>query len=198
MAQVIDEFATIRAINVLDTVATGRGNDITTILAIQDMSQLRQRYSHDEADQIMNTTGNLICGQLTGETARWVSERFQGTFGLKTTISANSSDISTSKTEQVVDAVTPATLANLSSGEFVGITADDPDQRLQLKAFHAFLKKKPEQREEDFDLPVVNEAPPVVITAIYERIGLHITELIKEEMKRILGDPQLRQYIVKR
>src|ERR1700750_3187121 len=119
MAQVIDEFATIRAINVLDTVATGRGNDITTILATQDLSQLRQRYSHDEADQIMNTTGNLICSQITGETARWVSERFQGTFGLRTTISLNDDNISTSKTEQVVDAITPSTLANLSSGEFV-------------------------------------------------------------------------------
>lgn len=198
VALVIDEFATVRAINILDTVATGRGNDITTILAIQDMSQLRQRYSHDEADQIMNTTGNLICGQLSGETARLISERFQGTFGLRTTISVNSSDVSTSKTEQTVDAVTPSTLANLSSGEFVGITADDPGKKIKLKAFHAFIKKRPNPKEEDVDLPIVREIDPAVIVGNYELIGLQITDMIKEEMKRILGDPQLRQYIVKK
>ena len=66
VAVVVDEFATVRAISLLDTIATGRSNDIMPILVIQDLSQLRQRYSHDEADQILNTAGNLICGRGRG------------------------------------------------------------------------------------------------------------------------------------
>ncbi len=143
---VLDEFATVRATSVLSTIATGRSNNIITILAVQDLSQLKSLYSHDEAAQVMNTTGNLICGQIAGETARWVSERFHANVRLKTTISVNSSDTSTSKTEQSVEAVTPATLANLSSGEFVGVLSDDPDVKLELKGFHSTIVKKQEDK----------------------------------------------------
>ncbi|HEV2483177.1 MAG TPA: TraM recognition domain-containing protein [Puia sp.] len=195
---VVDEFATVRATSMLDTMATGRSNNITPILVIQDLSQLRQRYSHDEADQIMNTAGNLFCGQITGETAKWVSQRFEGILSLRTTISVNSSDISTSKTGQTIDAITPSTLANLSSGEFVGLTADDPDKKIKLKGFHAAIVKDARRLKEKFDLPVVHDMDQEAVKKNYELIRQQITTMVKEEMKRILGDPQLRQNIVKR
>jgi len=198
VALVVDEFATVRATSILDIMATGRSNDITPILVVQDLSQLRQRYSHDEADQIMNTAGNLFCGQLVGETAKWISQRFEGILSLRTTISVNSSDISTSKTGQTVDAITPSTLANLSSGEFVGLTADDPDKKIKLKGFHATIVKDADHPGEEFDLPIVHDIDREAIRENYTLIRQQITSMVKEEMKRILGDPQLRQHIVKK
>ena len=197
-AIVIDEFATVRAISVLDTIATGRSNDITPIVVIQDLSQLRQRYSHDEADQILNTAGNLICGQLAGDSARWVAERFRAYLNLKTTIAVNDTNVSTSKTEQIVEPVTPGLLANLSSGEFVGMVADDPDKKLELKGFHASIVKHTPLRDAAAALPLVRLVDKNAIQENYKLIGQQIADLVKEEMKRILGDPGLKKFVVKR
>jgi len=77
-ALVCDEFATVRAYSMTTIIATGRSNNIVPIIAVQDLSQLRTQYSRDEADLFLNIAGNLVCGQVGGETARWVSERFPG------------------------------------------------------------------------------------------------------------------------
>ncbi|MBS1601936.1 MAG: TraM recognition domain-containing protein, partial [Bacteroidetes bacterium] len=136
-ALILDEFGTVRAASVLTTFATARSNDVSTIISVQDLSQLQTQYSNAEARQIMNSTGNLLCGMISGETAGLVSDRFASTIQYKTTIAVNSADTSVSKSEQTMPAITPATLANLSSGEFVGIVADDPKKRIEKKGFHA-------------------------------------------------------------
>jgi len=197
-ALVMDEFATVRATNVQTTIATGRSNNIIPILALQDLSQLTQLYSRAEAMQIMNTAGNLICGQITGETADWVCKRFHTSVHLKTTISVNSNDISTSKTEQPTEEISSATLANLSSGEFVGIVADDPNTRLDLKGFHATFTRKPAGNASTAPLPVVANVTPASVTENYQRIRNEVTALVREELKRIVSDPELKQFIVKR
>ncbi|HLZ87669.1 MAG TPA: TraM recognition domain-containing protein, partial [Puia sp.] len=197
-ALVLDEFATVRATGVLNTIATGRSNNISSILAVQDLTQLTQQYSHDEAKQIMNTADNLICGQVSGETARLVSDRFHTHAYLKTTVSTNSSDISTSKTEHTEDAITPATLANLSSGEFIGVVADEPEARLELKGFHASFVKRPDSKTKQHPLPAVGRVDAKLLKENFLRIGNETTTIIKDEMKRILNDPALKQYIVKR
>ncbi|HXB35825.1 MAG TPA: YWFCY domain-containing protein, partial [Puia sp.] len=125
-ALICDEFATVRATNVLTLFATARSNNVIPILAVQDLSQLRTQYTREEADAVLNISGNFICGQTAGETAKWVSERFPKVLKDRSSVSTNSSDTSVSVTPQWEEAITPATLAMLSSGEFVGVTADDP------------------------------------------------------------------------
>jgi hypothetical protein len=136
-ALVCDEFATVRAYSMSGTVATGRSNNIIPILAIQDITQLRTQYSHPEADTLLNISGNLLCGQVAGETARWVSERFPRILQDRSSVSVNSTDTSISTSQQWEPSVTPATISSLSSGEFLGITTDEPGKELQLKTFHA-------------------------------------------------------------
>jgi hypothetical protein len=197
-ALILDEFATVRATSILTTVATGRSNNITPILALQDLSQLKSQYTHDEANQILNTTGNLICGQVNGETADWVSKRFQTMMELKTTISISSSDTSSvSKTEQIAETMSPATLANLSSGEFAGLIADDPSVKIDLKGFHSTFIKSRANTKNQQSLPVVRPVDDKVIQATFNRISTDITDLVASEMKRILNDPQLRKFVVK-
>lgn len=212
-AIVIDEFATVRAISVLETVATGRSNDITPILVIQDLSQLRQRYSHDEADQILNTAGNLICGQVAGDSAKWVSERFQAQLNLKTTIAVSDANVSTSKAEHMVEAVNPGLLANLSSGEFVGLVADDPDRKLELKGFHARFVRHDAAAcafvtgaaaagtvvaGVGVPLPLVRLVDKEAVLKNYKLIGEQVAQLVREEIKRVLGNPELKKFVVKR
>ncbi len=142
-ALICDEFATVRAYSMTTTIATARSNNIVPILAVQDLSQLRTQYSRDEADGFLNITGNLLCGQVGGETARWISDRFPKIWQDNTAISTNSSDTSISQSRQWETTISPATIANLSSGEFLGVVADDPGREIELKAFHCRLSKDP-------------------------------------------------------
>jgi len=147
----------------------------------------------------MNTPGNLICGQVAGETARWVSERFHSIVQYKTTVSVNSRDTSVSKAEQSVDSISPAIIGDLSSGEFVGVVSDDPEQKLKLKGFHASIILEPSEEEPDgVELPIVREVTDKMLEENYRRIQTEVTQLVKSEMKRILADPALKQFIVKR
>lgn len=195
-ALVLDEFGTVRAASVLNTVAVGRANDIFSLLVVQDISQLRMNYSRAEADSVMNMTGNLICGQVGGETARWVSERFPSKTDYKTTVSVNSVDTSISKSEHSNPSISTATIANLSSGEFVGILADDPDNEMSQKAFHAKIVKRPGVGLKE-ELPVVREVTTAMVEENYLRIKTEVRELVDTEMKRILSNPALKEYVVK-
>ena len=66
---VFDEFPTIYLNNMDSLIATARSNKVATCLGIQDFSQLRKDYGREQADVIMNITGNIIAGQVTGDTA---------------------------------------------------------------------------------------------------------------------------------
>lgn len=197
-ALVLDEFATVRATSVLTTVTTGRSNDIIPIICVQDINQLRTTYTREEADQFMNITGNLVCGQATGDTAGWVSKRFHQVVQYRTTVSVNSSDTSVSKSEQSADAVSTATLASLSSGEFVGIVADDPATPIKLKGFHARFIKQAEDTAPAAELPVVREVDQEVLQANFDRIVREVVDLVAEETKRIMNDPALKQWVVRK
>lgn len=146
----------------------------------------------------MNTAGNLTCGQVAGETADLVSKWFHSTFHLRTAVSANSSDVSTSKTPQAMEAVTPATLASLSAGQFVGIVADDPDEEIELKGFFARFVKKGQGRVEQEELPIVEPVDGAALTENNNRIVKEVDQLVEEEMRRILDDPEARRWVVRR
>ena len=159
-AQVCDEFASVRATSVMRTIATGRSNDIISIVAIQDYSQLKLMYSKEEAEVIFNITGNMVSGQVSGETAKHLSERFAKTFQQRESVSINSSETSISRSKQLELSVPASTISSLSSGEFVGMVADNPDEVIELKAFHAMIindhEKLKKEKSEFVSLPVVS------------------------------------------
>jgi type IV secretory pathway TraG/TraD family ATPase VirD4 len=69
------EFSTIYLNNINALIATARSNKVATTLGVQDASQLRKDYGKEQADVIMNITGNLISGQVSGDTAKQLSDR---------------------------------------------------------------------------------------------------------------------------
>lgn len=202
-ALICDEFATVRAYSMTTTVATARSNNIIPVMAVQDLSQLRTRYSRDEADLILNIAGNLLCGQVGGDTARIVSERIPKTMQSRQTVSVNDSGTSISNSEQMSEVITPATIATLSSGEFVGIVADDPDKNLELKAFHSTLiKEDPTPASNGPDsgqsLPVIRQINAAIIDANFQRIKKEVIDFVDREVLRVLADPALAGLVVKR
>jgi hypothetical protein len=179
-ALVCDEFATVRAYNMAATVATGRSNNIIAALSIQDIAQLRTRYSQQEADTLLNLCGNLFCGQASGETSRWVSDRFPRILQDRASVSVSSTDSSVSTTQQWEPTVTQATVSSLSSGEFLGITADEPGKELELKTFHANIIRN-EGKQQATELPVLNNVDAAELRDHYQRVKMAIANLVKAE-----------------
>jgi type IV secretory pathway TraG/TraD family ATPase VirD4 len=124
---ILDEFPTIYLNNMDSLIATARSNKVATCLGIQDFSQLRKDYGKEQADVIMNITGNIVSGQVTGDTAKQLSERFGKIMQDRESLSINRSDTSISRSKPLEIAIPPSKISALSSGEFVGMVADDPD-----------------------------------------------------------------------
>lgn len=160
---------------------------------MQDFSQLRKDYGGDESSVIMKIAGNIISGQVTGETAKSLSERVGKIVQVKESVSINRTDTSVSKSAQLDFAIPPSRISNLSSGEFVGMVADDPGEKIKLKTFHCeilndheALKKEKNSYKE---LPIVRTITSRMVTENYFKIKQEITELIEMEIEILLNTP---------
>jgi hypothetical protein len=199
---VFDEFPTIYLNNMDSLIATARSNKVATTLGVQDFSQLKKDYGKDQADVIMNITGNIISGQVTGETAKQLSERFGKIMQDRTSLSINRTDTSVSKSKQLDTAIPASKIAALSSGEFVGMVADDPGQKIDLKAFHGAILNDHEalKREQDGykPVPVVRQVTPSIVQLNYAQIKQEIEDLVNAEMERIMNDPGMAGTVLKK
>jgi len=199
---IFDEFPTIYLNNMDSLIATARSNKVATTLGVQDFSQLRKDYGREQADVIMNITGNIISGQVTGETAKQLSERFGRIMQDRASVSINSSDTSISRSQQLESAIPPSKIAALSSGEFVGMVADDPTCRIELKAFHGEILndhhalKKEEAGYED--IPVIRKLDNAIVQRNYFQIKQDVLDMVQVEMERIVNDPALINLLLRK
>ena len=199
---IFDEFPTIYLNNMDSLIATARSNKVATCLGIQDFSQLRKDYGREQADVIMNITGNIISGQVTGDTARQLSDRFGKIMQDRESLSINSGDTSVSRSKQLEFAVPPSKISSLSSGEFVGMVADDPDCKIELKTFHCELLNdhgalKKEQNNYK-DIAVIRKLDNSMVQRNYLKVKQDIQDIIHSEMERLLNDPGLEHLILKK
>lgn len=180
---IFDEFPTIYFNGIDGLIATARANKVATTLAVQDYSQLKKDYGRDQAEVIMNIVGNVISGQVVGDTAKLLSERFGKIVQERESISINTSETSISRSTQLDSAIPPSKIAALSSGEFVGTVADDPDQKIDLKTFHAEILNDHEaiRKEEQGYKPI----PQIRSISQYEIQQNYFR--IKQDIQNILG-----------
>ncbi|RYJ44274.1 conjugal transfer protein MobC [Flavobacterium beibuense] len=199
---IFDEFPTIYLNNMDSLIATARSNKVATCLGIQDFSQLRKDYGREQADVIMNITGNIISGQVTGDTAKQLSERFGKIMQDRESLSINSNDTSISRSKQLESAIPASKIAALSSGEFVGMVADDPLNKIELKTFHCEIKNDHDQiRTEEMayrDIQEIRKLEPFMVQRNYTQVKQDIQEIIQSEMERLLSDPALAYMVIKK
>ncbi|WEK20399.1 MAG: conjugal transfer protein MobC [Candidatus Pedobacter colombiensis] len=193
---IFDEYATLFA-NLIATISTGRSQLISCTLGIQSIEQLKKEYGAEQAEIIVGICANLICGQVSGDSAKKFSETFGKIMQDRQSMSINSSDVSVSKSTQMDYAIPASKIATLSSGEFVGIVADSPDQRIALKMFHGEIQNDHEgiaQEEAGFvPIPKVAHVSYGDVMENYIRIKYEVETLVKSEAERILkkyGKPE--------
>lgn len=199
---IFDEFPTVYLSNIDSLIATARSNKVSTSLGIQDFSQLKKDYGREQAEVIMNITGNIISGQVTGDTAKQLSERFGKIMQDRESLSINSSDISISRSRQLESAVPASKISSLSSGEFVGMTADNPDSRIDLKTFHCQIindhKSLEKEAENYIDFPPLRNLENGIVNRNYTQIKKDIQDLAESEMDAIFEDSTRKHLIIKK
>lgn len=199
---IFDEFPTIYFNGIDNLIATARSNKVATTLAIQDSSQLKVHYGKEQAEVIMNIVGNVISGQVAGETAKQLSERFGKIMQDRESISINRQDTSVSRSKQLELAIPQSKISSLSSGEFVGMVADNPDQKIELKTFcaeiindHQMLNHEQASYKE---LPVISDVKQKEILENYLQIKKDVQAIIESEMERMLDTPELNSLIIQK
>ncbi|WP_460692996.1 conjugal transfer protein MobC [Mucilaginibacter puniceus] len=188
-SMIFDEFPTIYFNGIDNLIATARSNKVAVTLAVQDYSQLKKDYGREQAEVILNIVGNVIFGQVTGDTAKQLSERFGKINQEKESISINSSDTSVSKSVQLDYAVPASKISGLSSGEFVGMVADDPDNKIDLKTFHSAIQNDHDaiKREEEAykPIPSVREVDQAEVLMNYHQIKEDIKVLVETVLSQL-------------
>ena len=118
-------------------IATARSNKVAVCLGFQDFSQLVRDYGDKEAKVVQNTVGNIFSGQVVGETAKTLSERFGKVLQKRQSMSINRQEVSTSINTQMDSLIPPSKISTLTQGMFVGAVSDNFDERIDQKIFHA-------------------------------------------------------------
>ncbi|OFX52382.1 MAG: conjugal transfer protein TraG [Bacteroidetes bacterium GWB2_41_8] len=134
---IIDELPTIYFRGLDNLIATARSNKVAVCLGFQDFSQLNRDYGDKEAKVVMNTVGNIFSGQVVGETAKTLSERFGKVLQKRQSMTINRQDKSTSINTQMDTLIPASKISNLTQGIFVGAVSDNFDERIEQKIFHA-------------------------------------------------------------
>ena len=204
---IIDELPTIFFKGLDNLIATARSNKVAVVLGFQDFSQLKRDYGDKEAAVIMSTVGNVFSGQVVGETAKTLSERFGKILQKRECMSINRNDTSTSINTQLDSLIPASKISTLSQGMFVGAVADNFGETIEQKIFHAqiVVDNDAVQKETAAYQPIPeissfldengNDTMEHQIQANYRQIKQDIVELVENELIRIENDPALKHLL---
>ncbi|SIO53542.1 conjugal transfer protein MobC [Chitinophaga niabensis] len=198
-ALIYDEYPTLTAS--VDLISTARSNRIAVLVGLQDMSQMVRDYGKEQAEVIMNICGNIISGQVLGDSAKALSERIGRINQLKESFSISANDTSISKSTQLESAIPVSRISNLSSGEFVGAVADTPQQPIKNKVFHARIINDIEaiKKEEAAykQLPIIRNIDEHTVMENFYQVKRDARYIIDTEMNKIRNSPTMKHLIKK-
>lgn len=204
---IVDEVPTIYFRGLDTLIATARSNKVAVCLGAQDFSQLVRDYGDKEAKVIQNTIGNIFSGQVVGETAKNLSERFGKVLQKRKSINMTREDTSTSISTQLDSLIPAAKISNLSQGTFVGSVSDNIGEKIQQKVFHAQIivdnAKVAAETKAYKPIPVITDFTGTdgkdhmkeEIEKNYYQIKADVKQIIQSEMTRIENDPSLRHLL---
>ena len=204
---IIDELPTIYFRGLDNLIATARSNKVAVCLGFQDFSQLTRDYGDKESKVIQNTVGNVFSGQVVGETAKTLSERFGKVLQQRQSMTINRNDKSTSISTQMDSLIPASKISNLTQGMFVGAVSDNFDERIEQKIFHAEIvvdsTKISAEMKVYQPIPIIadfinedgSDNLKETIEANYKRVKQEVLSLVDAETERIKTDPTLKHLI---
>jgi len=205
---IIDELPTIYFKGLDNLIATARSNKVAVCLGFQDFSQLKRDYGDKEAAVVMNTVGNIFSGQVVGETAKNLSERFGKVVQERRSVTYTMQDVNRTFNTQL-DALIPASkISTLTQGMFVGAVSDNFDERIEQKIFHAEIvidnKRVAEETAAYEPIPLITDFKDdtedkskmkAAIQFNYNQVKQDVKDIVERELERIRQDPKLRHLL---
>ena len=194
---IIDELPTIYFKGLDNLIATARSNKVAVCLGFQDFSQLVRDYGDKEAKVVQNTVGNIFSGQVVGETAKTLSERFGKVLQKRQSMTINRQDTSTSINTQMDSLIPASKISTLTQGMFVGAVSDNFDERIDQKIFHAEIvvdtAKVARETKSYKPIPVItdftdengNDNMDAMVKENYINIKNEVKQIVKDELERI-------------
>ena len=204
---IIDELPTIYFRGLDNLIATARSNKVSVCLGFQDFSQLERDYGDKEAKVIINTVGNIFSGQVVGDTARTLSERFGKIVQRRESYSVSTESVTTSTNTQLDTLIPPSKISTLTQGVFVGAVADNIDQPIEQKIFHARIEidsgRLKAETASYVPIPEISsfvgedgtDHMERIVKENYYRIKAEVRDIIRQEIARIEKDPQLQKLL---
>ena len=198
---IIDELPTIYFRGLDNLIATARSNKVAVCLGFQDFSQLTRDYGDKESKVIQNTVGNVFSGQVVGETAKTLSERFGKVLQQRQSMTINRNDKSTSISTQMDSLIPASKISNLTQGMFVGAVSDNFDERIEQKIFHAEIvvdsAKVSAEIKTYQPIPIIadfinedgSDNLRETIEASYRKVRQEIQSIVDSEIERIKNEP---------
>ena len=172
-----------------------------------ELFSIRIQRTFQLVSTVMNTVGNIFSGQVVGETAKTLSERFGKVLQKRQSISINRQDVSTSINTQMDALIPPSKISGLTQGMFVGSVSDNFNERIEQKIFHCEIVVDAEKvkREESAykKIPVItdftdedgNDHMKETVQANYRRIKEEVKQIVQDELERIAGDDNLKHLL---
>ena len=203
----VDEVPTIYFKGLDTLIATARSNKVAVCLGAQDFSQLVRDYGEKEARVIQNTVGNVFSGQVLGETAKNLSERFGKVLQQRKSVNMTREDTSTSISTQLDSLIPASKISNLSQGMFVGSVCDSFQEKMEQKIFHCEIvvdnARVAAETKAYKPIPVITDFTGgdgkdhmrEKIERNYYRIKEEVGGIIQKELRRIENDPNLKHLL---
>ena len=203
----VDEVPTIYFKGLDTLIATARSNKVAVCLGAQDFSQLVRDYGEKEARVIQNTVGNVFSGQVLGETAKNLSERFGKVLQQRKSVNMTREDTSTSISTQLDSLIPASKISNLSQGMFVGSVCDSFQEKMEQKIFHCEIvvdnARVAAETKAYKPIPVITDFTGgdgkdhmrEEIERNYYRIKEEVSGIIQKELRRIENDPNLKHLL---
>ena len=203
----VDEVPTIYFKGLDTLIATARSNKVAVCLGAQDFSQLVRDYGEKEARVIQNTVGNVFSGQVLGETAKNLSERFGKVLQQRKSVNMTREDTSTSISTQLDSLIPASKISNLSQGMFVGSVCDSFREKMEQKIFHCEIvvdnARVAAETKAYKPIPVITDFTGgdgkdhmrEEIERNYYRIKEEVGRIIQKELRRIENDPNLKHLL---
>lgn len=202
---IVDELPTIYLMGLDNLIATARSNKIATCLGIQDKTQIKKQYGDKEADAIWTIIGNIFAGQVLGETAKDLSNRFGKIRQQSRSVSLNERDTNISLSERMEPLIPESKISGLSQGSFVGSVADNFDQKVKLKTFNGELVVEQPMLDQLKNLTPIpiraemekysDEQMNKLVADNFKKVKQEIKALVKSELDRLNNDPTYQHLV---
>jgi hypothetical protein len=184
----VDELATVFVKGIDNLIATGRSNLIAVLTGFQDYSQLYRDYGDKVAKAIINTIANIFAGSVKGETAKQLSESFGEKKVMKKSKTVNQDgNVTLNYSEQKEKRIPQDIIEELSQGDFVGRVADNFDERLDYKVFHASLIVDPKTKEYRHEIPMLRNWTPEEQFYITQKNLIGINDYVSDILNKTNG-----------